>query len=209
MPTRPADRYHHGDLRNALIETGLEMARTGGPDAVVLRAVSRSAGVSHNAAYRHFADHEDLLAAVSARCLDRLGALMRERAQAERHEDPVERAWARLGAIGRAYVDFARAEPGWFRTAFRPAAVPAPNARGRSADDLAADHPFAQLAACLDDLVAVGALSAERRPDAEYAAWSAVHGLSVLLVEGPLAELADSRALDITETVLTVVSRGL
>ena len=58
--------YHHGNLRETLIDAGTELARTGGPTAVVLRAVSREANVSHNAAYRHFADHEDLLAAVSA-----------------------------------------------------------------------------------------------------------------------------------------------
>ena len=61
--------YHHGNLRETLVDAGMELARTGGPNAVVLRAVSRQADVSHNAAYRHFADHEDLLAAVSARCM--------------------------------------------------------------------------------------------------------------------------------------------
>ena len=71
--------YHHGNLRETLIDAGTELARTGGPTAVVLRAVSREANVSHNAAYRHFADHEDLLAAVSARCMRQLGLLMTER----------------------------------------------------------------------------------------------------------------------------------
>src|ERR1700753_2164093 len=72
-------RYHHGNLRTALVDTGVELARTGGASAVVLRAVSRQAGVSHNAAYRHFADQEDLLAAVAAQCLTRLGELMVDR----------------------------------------------------------------------------------------------------------------------------------
>jgi len=75
-PRRP---YHHGNLRETLIDAGTELARTGGPTAVVLRAVSREANVSHNAAYRHFADHEDLLAAVSAQCMRQLGLLMTER----------------------------------------------------------------------------------------------------------------------------------
>ncbi|MEV7028092.1 helix-turn-helix domain-containing protein, partial [Kitasatospora sp. NPDC093558] len=71
--------YHHGGLREALIEAGVALARTGGPDAVVLRAASRAAGVSHNAAYRHFADHEDLIAAVGERCMHQLGRLMLQR----------------------------------------------------------------------------------------------------------------------------------
>src|ERR1700760_3016909 len=92
-------RYHHGNLRTVLVDTGVELARTGGPSAVVLRAVSRQAGVSHNAAYRHFADQEDLLAAVGERCMLRLGELMLERTKAVRTRGAVPRAWARLEAI--------------------------------------------------------------------------------------------------------------
>src|ERR1700753_153704 len=111
-------RYHHGNLRTALVDTGVELARTGGASAVVLRAVSRQAGVSHNAAYRHFADQEDLLAAVGEQCMLRLGELMIERTKAVRAKGAIPRAWARMEAIGRAYIEFARTEPGWFRTAF-------------------------------------------------------------------------------------------
>src|SRR5437660_10582412 len=104
--------YHHGYLREALVEAGVELARTGGPNAVLLRAVSRQAGVSHNAAYRHFANHEDLLAAVAERCMSQLGLLMIERSDRVTTGDPVERARQRLKATGRAYSDFARTDPG-------------------------------------------------------------------------------------------------
>ena len=50
--------YHHGNLRQALVDAGVELARTGGPNAVLLRAAARQVGVSHNAAYRHFANQE-------------------------------------------------------------------------------------------------------------------------------------------------------
>ncbi|WP_043174015.1 TetR/AcrR family transcriptional regulator [Streptomyces sp. NRRL B-24484] len=200
--------YHHGNLREALIDAGVALARTGGPSAVVLRAVSREAGVSHNAAYRHFADHQDLLAAVAVRCMERLGLLMVRRTAEVAEDDPVPRAWARLAAIGRAYVDFALTEHGWFRTAFSGAA--AHGAKHVLGDpDASRTDPYTLLAARLDELVEVGELPPERRPGAEYAAWSAVHGLSDLLVDGPLHELPAGEVGFAVETVLAAIARGL
>ncbi|HEY7009382.1 MAG TPA: TetR/AcrR family transcriptional regulator, partial [Jatrophihabitantaceae bacterium] len=174
--------YHHGHLREALVAAGVELARTGGPNAVVLRAASRQAGVSHNAVYRHFANQEDLLAAVAQRCLTQLSALMIERMERITVRDRVRRATARLGAVGRAYIDFARSEPGWFRTAFSSArphdAVAAEPATADCTDAAPVPTPYDVLRAALDELVEVGALTRQRRVGAEYAAWSAVHGLS-------------------------------
>ena len=65
----PRATYRHGDLRRALLDAGVELARQGGPDAVVLREATRRAGVAPNAAYRHFANRDDLLAAVRAAVL--------------------------------------------------------------------------------------------------------------------------------------------
>ena len=196
--------YHHGNLRETLVDAGVELARTGGPDAVVLRAVSRQAGVSHNAAYRHFADHDELLTAVAARCMAELAHLMAARTRAVRVRDPVRRSRARLEAVGRAYVDFAVSEPGWFRTAF--AGHPAgPGERATPPED----DPYALLSARLDELVEVGALPPERRPGAEQAAWSMVHGLSNLLLDGPLRDLSPDEREDATRTALAVVRRGL
>ena len=201
--------YHHGNLRETLIDAGTELARTGGPTAVVLRAVSREANVSHNAAYRHFADHEDLLAAVSAQCMRQLGLLMTERMARITGGSKVTRAWAKLEAIGRAYIEFAITEPGWFRTAF-VGAVPhdKPSTTTRS-NDLDPLNPYTMLSARLDELVAVGALPPERRPGAEYAAWSAVHGLSSLIVDGPLRDIPDDEIERGVSAVIGVVRRGL
>ncbi|MFE2721527.1 TetR/AcrR family transcriptional regulator [Kitasatospora sp. NPDC059327] len=208
--------YHHGNLREALVTGGLDLARTGGPGAVVLRAVSRRAGVSHNAAYRHFAGHEDLVAAVAERCMDRLGQLMISRSAAVDLPDEVAAALARLEAIGRAYVDFALTEPGWFRTAFCGSApAPGAHAAGKGQDgaqavgDRPRADPYAILSAHLDELVRVGAFPADHRPGAEYAAWSAVHGLSDLLVEGPLRGLPDAELRVAIDAVLSTVARGL
>lgn len=206
MPSRP---YHHGQLRDALVEAGVALARAEGPEAVVLRAATRAAGVSHNAAYRHFADRDELLRAVCERCMTRLALLMEERTAALPPDpDPVAAAWDRLNALGRAYVEFATTEPGWFRTAF---AVPHTTDSFAPGEGVGASGlgPYDLLGARLDELVDAGAIPAERRPGAEYAAWSAVHGLSTLLNDGPLRDLPAperERALDV---LLDTVTRGL
>jgi AcrR family transcriptional regulator len=221
MVPRPADHsgeersYHHGNLREALVEAGVELARAGGPGVVLLRAASRRAGVSHNAAYRHFANQEDLLAAVAERCMTQLGLLMIERAGRVTARDPVRRARGRLEAIGRAYIDFSRTEPGWFRTAFssarpHPTDGPAPEptpADGSDAEQITS--PYLLLSARLDELVEVGALTPERRRGAEYTAWSAVHGLSSLLLDGPLRDLPEPQVEQAIGTVLAAVNRAL
>ncbi len=206
-PTRP---YHHGDLRAGLVGAGLELARTEGPEAVQLRAVTRAVGVSHNAAYRHFDDHQDLVNAVAQCCMAELATLMQTAIATVRVRDPRRRAIAQLAAIGRAYIGFAVAEPGWFRTAFAARAteekgrVEAPT---RMTDD--ERGPYELLSAALDRLVEVGVLSVARRPGAEHAAWSAVHGMSVLLVEGPLRELPLGERDRAISVVLDVIARGL
>lgn len=205
MSSRASRPYHHGNLREALVEAGVELARSGGPDAVVLRAVSRQAGVSHNAAYRHFADHDDLLAAVAARCMAELAHLMAERTRAVRVREPARRAQERLGAVGRAYIDFAVSEPGWFRTAF----AGHPGLAGEPAAPAPEDDPYALLSARLDELVEAGVLPAGRRPGAEQAAWSMVHGLSSLLLDGPLRDLSPEEREDAIRVALSVVRRGL
>jgi AcrR family transcriptional regulator len=201
--------YHHGRLRDSLVDAGLELAAASGPEAVVLRAVTRKAGVSHNAAYRHFSDHQDLLNAVADRCMTELADLMRVRSAQVRERDPRRRAGAELRAIGRAYIEFALAEPGLFRTAFAlhkdPEAAP-PRPVPQDEERLG---PYELLSARLDRLVEVGALSPERRPGAEYAAWAAVHGMSMLLVEGPLADLPAAERDRAIDVVLDVIGRGL
>jgi AcrR family transcriptional regulator len=195
--------YHHGQLREALVEAGLETARADGPEAVVLRAATRAAGVTPNAAYRHFADRDELLAAVATRCIVLLGELMEKRlAELGTGEDPVQHGWERLVVAGKAYVEFALTEPGWFETAFGPSH---PHEHW-----IPAEHdPFGILNGILDELVSVGALPAVRRPGAEYAAWSAVHGISTLIVDGPLADLPDGVREAAIEKVLGTVVTGL
>lgn len=199
--------YHHGNLRAALVAVGVTLARTGGPGAVVLRAASRGAGASHNAAYRHFANQEDLVAAVAQQCMNELSRLMIERADHVTARGPIRRAQARLEAIGRAYLEFARTEPGWFRTAFSSAR--AHPLAGAATEPGQAPSPYLVLSAQLDELVAVGALTVQRRRGAEIAVWSAVHGLACLLLDGPLRDLPEADVERAVRTVLGAIGRSL
>ncbi len=149
--------YHHGDLREALIATGLELARADGPAAVVLREAARRVGVSPTASYRHFTDREQLLSAVRARALGCLGQRMLDDSS-----DP--QPLAHFRALGRSYVAFALAEPGLFRT------FAAPGTPVRPADETAEPNPFRLLGVSLDDLVTAGLLAPEQRPLADAVA---------------------------------------
>lgn len=180
-----APRYHHGNLREALAEAAVEAAREHGPDGLAVRDLARRVGVSHNAAYRHFADRDALVAVVAERAMLGLVAAMHHRLAAVEETDPVLRARRRLMAIGGGYVDFAIAEPGLFRLLFT-AYPEVPGADGPDSDD---GDPFGMLSAALDDLVDVGHLHPDVRPGAEIGCWSAVHGFAVLNTEGPLRGL--------------------
>lgn len=213
--------YHHGDLRRALLEEGLELAREGGPDAVVLREATRRAGVSANAAYRHFADRNALLADVVSRAqaeaadviaqaiaevdrvdgLDRIGRI-------DGAGDPASRARARFRAVGVGYLRFALTEPGLFRTAF---AVPTDLSRSASPDAAGAGGrtPFQLLSDQLDEMLVTGVLPAAERPGAELLAWSAVHGLAMLALEGPLRDLPRAAIDALTPRLVRMVDLGL
>ncbi len=203
VSTRPQP-YHHGNLRPVLVDTAVELARTTGPDGVVLREVARRAGVSHNAAYRHFADRAALLAEVSDRAMSDLERAMLTRIDAVPLTDPVARAAERLRETGRAYVDFALREPGLFAVAFT-----APEGPAVHSDPETLTGPYAVLNAVLDELVHVGAVTAERRQGADVACWAMVHGFAELLVHGPLREVPPELRTPLLETVLDVVQRGL
>ena len=109
--------FRHGDLRRALLEAGIQLARAGGPSGVVLREATRRAGVASNAAYRHFASHADLLQAVRAAALSSLAlAIEAEIAVVPRSRRKESSARGALRAVGVAYLKFALTETGLFRT---------------------------------------------------------------------------------------------
>ena len=204
--TSSRDRYHHGDLANALAAAALDLARDGGPEAVVLRAAARQVGVSPTAAYRHFAGHEALIATVKEHCqIELVGRMHAELAASPPESDPDREALRRLRALGRGYIQFAQSEPGLFRTAFGHQEI---------SSDMQWDHMltapgFRELTDTLDGLVTLGVLDEAHRRGAELVAWSAVHGLSMLILDGPLGALPPEALAATIDRVLDAIVTGV
>src|SRR5215510_10909197 len=104
--------FHHGNLREALVQAGLAMARERGAGAVVLREATRHVGVTARAAYRHFADREALVRAVARAALAEMARTI------ERKQAGAVDGLAMLRGVGEGYIQFALDEPGWFDVAF-------------------------------------------------------------------------------------------
>jgi AcrR family transcriptional regulator len=171
-------RYHHGDLRRALLDSALALVEREGAEALTLRAAARRAGVSQAAPYRHFRDKDALLAAVAEEGFRAMTETMR-RAAAPHEGDPL----GRLRARGIAYVEFATGHPAHFKVMFGRGAAD----RSRYPSLLeAAREAFELLVAAIDDCQRAGLVRAGDPGQLALCAWSATHGLSALAVDGQL-----------------------
>jgi AcrR family transcriptional regulator len=144
--------YHHGDLRQAVLQEAGELIEKEGVDALSLREVARRAGVSHNAPYRHFPDRDHLLAALVEEGFRMLAEALEKRPRRE---------------MGEAYVEFALAHPARFRLMFG----------GRVKLERRDRRAYEGLVKSFADL-------GEHAQYAAAAAWSLVHGLSHLILDG-------------------------
>ena len=196
MPDRDEQPYHHGNLREALVEAGLELTRAGGAQALAMRDVARRVGVSPTAAYRHFADRDALVAAIATRIQAGMADRMHEAA-------PVgARPRDLLRAVGLGYIGFALAEPGWFDVAFATI-----DARPDAAGAAPLPAPLSMLVTALDELAVAGELT--ERAGAEWPCWSAVHGFALLALRGPLRFLPPDDVWAAAERTVDDVIDGL
>lgn len=172
--TRRRPAYHHGSLREALIERGGEIIERDGIAGLTLRAVAEAAGVSRQAPYHHFGDKDGLLAAIAVAGFTQLAELLR--IEAARHSDSAER----LVALGVAYVGLARRAPQRFHLCsgihIRPHS-------GRSELARARDGARAVLDQAVAEYLAVQGVPEVSPAVAGAAAWAMAHGLARLLLE--------------------------
>ena len=180
MAERP---YHHGALRPALLEAAEQLLERDGPDHLSMRAVARAACVSHAAPVHHFGDLRGLLTALAAIGFQRFTAAL-EAASASPQDA--------LQALGRAYVQFARAHPGLFLLMFRSQLLDSGQADLRAA----MEDAFTTLAR----VAATEATADDGEHGRALASWCLVHGFAMLLLDGRLPPNTDPD--DLLESVL-------
>lgn len=170
--TRPSS-YHHGNLRESLLEAAETVLATQGVHGITLRAVAKTAGVSHAAPYHHFASLNDLLAAVAERGFVALGDAMAVASQATQTGE-------RLLQIALAYVNCARTRPAQFRLMFSPLLTQSDRYPALKA---ASERSFGLL------LAASCAHDPSNGPELALCGWSLSHGLGNLLIDGAFDNL--------------------
>jgi AcrR family transcriptional regulator len=168
--------YHHGNLREALLQAAIRLIREVGPLAFTLREVARRAGVSHNAPYRHFRNKEELIAAVATEGYQELTAAMV--AAAKEQSDALDR----LKHAGLAYIRFALRRPEHFTVMFE-----APFSEQQHPDAArATKQAFSTLITLVAECQEKKLLPSGDAGDYALLAWSMVHGIAKLAITGRL-----------------------
>jgi AcrR family transcriptional regulator len=168
--------YHHGALKAAVLDAAARILEREGIAGLTLRGAAREAGVSHAAPKNHFGDLAGLLSDLAAAGYVRLREEMLAAADAEHSPS------ARLHAVGSAYVKFARSNPGLFLLMFRRERLD----MNRPALREAAQALFDILAGAVGKEASAGAVLDEQEALEMALAWSQVHGLAMLLIDGRL-----------------------
>ena len=165
-------RYHHGNLREALLEAAVRLIAEVGPTGFTLRELARRAGVSHNAPYRHFRDKDELLAAVAAQGFRELTQAMLDATESQ------STGLDRLKRAGLAYVSFALRRPEHFTVMFD-----APIAEANYPEcAAAAEEAFRTLVSFVEASQRDRQLPHEDTLPRALAAWSLVHGIAKLAI---------------------------
>jgi len=179
MPRRP---YHHGNLREALLQGAVRVIAEVGPAAFTLREVARRAGVSHNAPYRHFRDKDALLAAVAAQGFRELTQAMREPGErpAQASSNSPLSALEKLKQSGLAYVAFAVRRPEHFTVMFDAPVVGSKDPEYTQASQETFNTLLNYIRTCQEE----GQLPDGNTMERALYAWSLVHGIAKLAVAG-------------------------
>jgi AcrR family transcriptional regulator len=191
-----AGAYHHGDLRAALLAEAAVMIAEGGVASVTMRALGARLGVSRAAPYRHFADRTALLVAVAAVGFNRL----KDRLQPIGAGAP-RSSLERLRRIGEEYVRFALENPAHYRLMYGKEAL---TRQEQPALREAANALFEQLVSVIQAHQRSGGIKRQDPRAQAYVAWSAVHGLASLWIEGQIQATDDIDGL-IRQTTRTVL----
>jgi len=165
--------YHHGDLRQALIDYALGRVRADGAGAFSMREAARAAGVSSGAAYRHFSEKDALLVAVAQ---EGFNFLAQKAVRASAGKSGSEK----LGALGDAYITFAADDPNLFRLMFSQMCMAAAKAAGPK--DPSIPTAFEQLREALAEVT--GTATSEVDESLLAVAWSTAHGAASLICDG-------------------------
>ena len=191
-------RYHHGNLREALVEAALRLIAERGPAGFAFADLARAAGVSPAAPYRHFRDRNAVAAEVARRGFERFADALE--AAAAKPSRPL----AALEACGRAHLDFARQEPAFYSVMFAPDLPDEPELRQ------AGERAFNVLRRAAE--AACGARSAPGRPPPMMVAlhlWSLAHGIATLFVVGTAPRRLPMSPEDLLEAGLLVYLQSL
>lgn len=179
--------YHHGDLEQELLAHAIDSARKFGSENISLRNLAGQIGVSPSAAYHHFSDKETLLRAAADQALEMLADRF-EKAISDIGNEDVQSAWLRFNNLGRAYIDFAIHEPHLFRLAFGP--------HCRSLENDQTPRAWKLLTETIEDLVLLKVIPTKFRDRAQLLAWSSVHGVATLILDGHLDQESGYSVLD-------------
>jgi AcrR family transcriptional regulator len=190
--------YHHGNLRQVLLDAGVALIRKVGPKSFTMREVARRAGVSHNAPYRHFRDKDELISAIVGQGFERLNDAMIGQAA------PGKTGVERLELCGRAYVNFALRWPGHFTAMFDLAPQSGEVDTGASTGEMAFQTLVGVIVQCQNEKA-----FPEGNPlPFALMAWSVVHGIAKLAVSGHLSWTKED-VLDFTSKATAALNRGL
>lgn len=194
--------YHHGDLKNALIDAARRLIDEKGPMGFTIAEAARLAGVSPSAPYRHFRDRDQLLVEVARAGFSQFADTL-EAARSDRALTPLQA----LDAVGRAYLDFARREPAAFSAMFEAGVALDDDAELRAA----ADRAYGALSRAVDAVIAQ--LPPERRPPSVMMRshiWAMSHGVATLFGRPDRgAARAPMSAEDMLEAGVGVYLQGL